>query len=158
MPFVDNLRALGVDAFFDLIDRAQMQERKDVFDYDMIAGRFVLPLSPSVEMRSLYASATAEQDGSYNLSGVQDPVVDALIERVIEAQDRETMTARVHALDRVLRSKHIWVPNWNKGEHWLAYWDVFGRPEIKPPYERGVDFWWFDQAKYDDLVAAGALR
>ena len=68
------------------------------------------------------------------------------------------MEAHVRALDRVLRAKHIWVSNWTKGEHWVAYWDVFGRPDIKPPYVRGEDYWWFDQAKYDALVAAGALR
>ncbi|MEM9032659.1 MAG: extracellular solute-binding protein [Pseudomonadota bacterium] len=158
IPFVENLKTLGVDASHELIDAAQMQERQEVFDYDMIPGRFVLPLSPSVEMRSLYGSATADQNGSYNLSGLKDPVVDALINRVIEAGDRATMTARVHALDRVLRAKHIWVPNWNKGEHWLAYWDIFGRPDIKPPYDRGIDFWWFDQEKFDALRAAGALR
>ncbi len=51
-----------------------------------------------------------------------------------------------------------WVPNWFKGSHWIAYWDVFGKPETKPPYDRGIDYWWFEQEKYDALVAAGALR
>ncbi len=77
---------------------------------------------------------------------------------MIEAQDRETLDIRVKALDRVLRDKIIWVPNWSKGSHWIAYWDVFGRPEIKPPYDRGIDYWWWEQVKYDALVAAGALR
>ena len=158
IPFVENLKKLGIDAQNVLIDSAQMEQRQKVFDYDMTVARFVLPLSPSVEMRTLYSSATADQEGSFNLTGLKDPVVDALIERIIEASDRETMTARVHALDRVLRAKHIWVPNWNKGEHWLAYWDIFGRPETKPAYDRGIDYWWFDQAKYDALKAAGALR
>ena len=58
----------------------------------------------------------------------------------------------------MLRDKIIWVPNWYKGSHWIAYWDVFGHPDEKPPYDRGTDYWWFDQAKYDALVAAGALR
>ena len=158
IPFVENLKKLGVRAENVLIDAAQMEERQKVFDYDMTVARFVLPLSPSVEMRTLYGSSTADQEGSFNLTGLKDPVVDALIERIIEASDRATLTARVHALDRVLRAKHIWVPNWSKGEHWLAYWDIFGRPETKPTYDRGSDYWWFDQAKYDALKAAGALR
>ena len=64
----------------------------------------------------------------------------------------------VRGLDRVLRDKIIWAPNWFKGAHWLAYWDVFGRPEEKPLYDRGVDYWWWDEAKYQALRAEGALR
>ena len=158
IPFIENLKKIGVDAESVLVDSAQMEQRQENFDYDMTVARFVLPLSPSVEMRSLYGSATADQPGSFNLTGLKDPVVDALIDQIIEAGDRETLTARVHALDRVLRSKHLWVPNWTKGEHWLAYWDMFGRPDSKPPYDRGIDYWWFDQAKYDALKASGAIR
>ena len=158
IPFVENLKRLGVDAKNDLIDAAQMQERQERFDYDMTVARFVLPLSPSIELRTFYGSASADQPGSFNLTGLKDPVVDALIAKIIESGDRETLDARVKALDRVLRAKHIWVPNWSKGTHWLAFWDVFGRPEVKPPYERGVDYWWFDQAKYDALRDVGALR
>ena len=158
IPFVENLKRLGVDAESVLVDAAQMEERQENFDYDMTVARFVLPLSPSIEMRTLYGSASADQPGSYNLTGLKDPVVDDLIDRVIEAADRETLNARVKALDRVLRAKHLWVPNWSKGTHWLAYWDIFGRPEEKPPYDRGVDYWWVDQGKLDALKAAGALR
>ena len=47
---------------------------------------------------------------------------------------------------------HLWVPNWTKGSHTIAYWDIYGRPPEKPPYARGViDLWWQDQAKYDGL-------
>ena len=158
LPFIENLRLIGIDATWTLIDSAQYEERQENFDYDMIIGRFSLPSSPSVEVYTLFGSEAADRPGSYNYTGLKDPVVDALIEKVIEAKDRETMTARVKALDRVLRDRIIWVPNWYKGTHWLAYWDVFGFPEVKPPYDRGTDYWWFDQSKYDALVAAGALR
>jgi microcin C transport system substrate-binding protein len=158
LPYVENLRLIGVDASFELIDPAEFQERRENFDYDIITTRFVLPLSPSVELRNLFGSKSADAPGSFNVSGVSDPVVDAMIEQVIAAADRETLDIRVKALDRVLRDKLIWVPNWFKGSHWIAYWDVFGRPEAKPPYDRGIDYWWWEQGKYDALVAAGALR
>jgi microcin C transport system substrate-binding protein len=158
IPYIDNLRAIGVDARYTLVDFAQYEQRQEDFDYDIVVGRFVLPLSPSIELRELFGSESAGRPGTFNLSGLADPVVDEIIERVIEAEDRETLTTRVRALDLVLRAMHIWAPNWYKGTHWLAYWDVFGRPETKPPYDRGVDYWWFDQAKFDALRAAGALR
>jgi microcin C transport system substrate-binding protein len=36
---------------------------------------------------------------------------------------------------------------WYKGSHWLAYWNRFGRPETKPKYDRGLDTWWYDEAR-----------
>jgi microcin C transport system substrate-binding protein len=157
-PFVANLRRIGIDASYNQIDAAQMQQRQDDFDYDVVPGRFSMSLSPSLELRQLFSSAAAEANGSANLSGIADPVVDALIERVLASESREELDARVRALDRVLRSKHVWVPHWYSGQFLIAYWDVFGRPETKPPYSRGDAYWWFDQAKYDRLKAEGALR
>jgi microcin C transport system substrate-binding protein len=157
-PFVANLRAIGIDARYRLIDPAQMQERQKYFDYDIIPGRFVMSLSPSIELRELFGSDSADTPGTANLSGIGDPVVDALIEKVIQADSREQLDVRARALDRVLRAKQIWVPNWSKAAYWVAYWDVFGRPAENPPYARGDSYWWFDQAKYDKLKAEGALR
>ncbi len=156
LPYVDNLRAIGVDATLNTIDPAQYEERQEVFDYDLVSGRFVLPLSPSVELRQLFASESAAEPGTYNLSGLADPVVDALIEEIIAAPDRDALEDRVRALDRVLRDRILWVPNWYKGTHWIAYWDVFGRPDEKPPYDRGTDYWWWDADKADLLRRAGA--
>ena len=157
-PFVANLRRIGIDARYNQVDAAQMQERQKNFDYDITPGRLVMSLSPSIELRSLLGSAGAETPGTLNLAGVADPVVDGLIEHIINATTREEMEGRVKALDRVLRAKQIWVPNWTKASHWVAHWDVFGRPEIAPTYARGDAYWWFDQEKYDALVAEGALR
>jgi microcin C transport system substrate-binding protein len=156
LPYVENLRAIGVDASLNTIDPAQYEERQEVFDYDIVSGRFVLALSPSVELRQLFGSEAAGQSGTFNLSGLADPTIDALIEEVIAAPDRAALETRVKALDRVLRDRVIWVPNWYKGTHWIAYWEVFGRPEAKPPYDRGTDFWWWDAEKADLLRRAGA--
>jgi len=158
LPFLENLKLLGIDAKWELVDPAQYEQRQEDFDYDVVIGRFALSLSPSVELNTLFGSESADRPGTFNLSGLKDPVVDALIDQVIAAEDRETLTVRVKALDRVLRDRLIWVPNWYKGSHWIAYWDVFGFPDEKPPFDRGTDYWWFDQEKYDALVAAGALR
>jgi microcin C transport system substrate-binding protein len=149
---------VGIDARYAFVDPAQMQQRQEDFDYDIVPGRLVMSLSPSIELRSIFGSQGATNPGTLNLAGVADPVVDALIEDVIASDTREQMEARVRALDRVLRHKQIWVPNWSKGTYWVAYWDVFGRPDVTPPYSRGDAFWWWDEAKYERLRAEGALR
>ena len=157
-PYVTNLRRIGVDARFVKVDSAQMQERQKTFNYDLMPGRFVMSMSPSVELRQLFSSDAADAQGSANLSGIADPVVDALVEEVIGAKSREELDARAQALDRVLRAKQIWVPNWYSGKFLIAYWDIYGRPDQPPPYSRGDAYWWFDQAKFDKLKAEGALR
>lgn len=157
-PFVDNLRKIGVDARYTLVDAAQIQQRQEDFVYDILPARLSMSLSPSIELRLLFGSESAEAKGSYNLSGVKDPGVDALIEEIIASKTREDMEARVRALDRLLRHMQIWVPNWSKAAYWIAYWDVFGFPEKPPAFSRGDEAWWFDQAKYDKLRAEGALR
>ena len=51
-------------------------------------------------------------------------------------------------MDRVLRDRHYWVPQWSKASHTLAYKDKFGFPETKPLLARGIyDTWWVDPAK-----------
>ncbi|CAN5747749.1 extracellular solute-binding protein [soil metagenome] len=157
-PYVENLRRIGIDARQTRVDAAQMQQRTEEFNFDLRPARYVMSLSPSLELRQFFSSDSAESPGSPNLSGVSDPVVDELIELVIAAEDRETVEVRVAALDRVLRSMHIWVPQWYSGYHRLAYWDVFGKPDEKPPFSRGDAYWWFDEEKHQALQAAGALR
>ena len=157
-PFVQNLRQIGVDASLRMVDSAQMEERQKNHDYDILPGRLVMSMAPSLELRTIYGTQGAEAAGSYNLSGVADPAVDGIIELIIAAKTREELDGRVRALDRVLRAMQIWVPNWSKGSYWLAYWDVFGKPDQPPLYSRGDSYWWFDQAKYDKLKAQGALR
>jgi len=158
LPFIENMKAAGIDAVYTKVDFAQYQQRQEDFDYDIVAGRLVLPLNPSVELGTIFGSRSVDAPGSLNFSGVGNETVDAMIEGIIAADTREEMETRVRALDRVLRAMHIWVPNWYKGTHWIAYWDVFRKPEAKPPYDRGIDTWWFDQVRYDALRDAGALR
>jgi microcin C transport system substrate-binding protein len=157
-PYVDNLRSLGIDARINRVDAAQMQQRQDDFDYDIVTGRFVMSLTPSIELRQLFSSQSADAKGGVNLTGLADPVVDALIELVIASSTRAEVEVRSRALDRVLRAKHIWVPQWYSGQYLIAYWDIFGRPPENMPYARGDALWWMDDAKLGALKAQGALR
>ena len=136
-----------------------MQERQKRFDYDIIPGRLVMSLSPSIELRAALRLRSADTPGTLNFSGVADPVVDALIEKVIAAKSREEMRRRgcARSTGCCARSRSG-CRTGTKADYWVAYWDVFGRPDQPPPYSRGDSFWWFDQAKYDKLKAEGALR
>ncbi|MGB0087807.1 MAG: ABC transporter substrate-binding protein, partial [Rhodomicrobiaceae bacterium] len=101
--------------------------------------------TPGPEIKNFWGSEAARTKGSFNLPGIADPVVDALIDRMLQAKSRDELRAAAHALDRVLRAGHYWVPQWYKPVHTLAFWERFSRPQTKPKYERGVeDTWWYD--------------
>lgn len=147
---IKNLRILGVDARFRLVDSAQYQDRMKNYDFDLIVQRYSMSLTPGIEIRSYWSSAFADVAGGRNLSGIADPAVDALIEKVIVAATPEEQVSAARALDRVLRAGHYWIPQWYKASHHLAFWDIYDRPAQKPDYERGVlRSWWTDRDKAD---------
>ncbi len=147
-PYIKNLQAIGVGASIRRVDSAQYQRRVKAYDFDVVTQRFVLRLTPGIEMRNYWASENADVDGSVNLAGIKDPVIDALIDKVVDAKSRDELVAATRAIDRVLRAGHYWVPQWYKASHHIAYWDKYSRPETKPKYARGApDTWWYDAAK-----------
>ena len=148
LPYVKNLEALGISASVRRIDPAQYERRVKSFDFDVVTTRYVLRLTPGTEMRNFWGSEAAKTEGSFNLAGISQPAIDALIARAVEAKSREELLTATRALDRVLRAGHYWVPQWYKAAHNLAYWDKFQRPALKPRYDRGIiDSWWYDADK-----------
>jgi microcin C transport system substrate-binding protein len=147
-PYVKNLNALGIATAIRRIDQAQYERRRKSYDYDVLSARFVISLTPGPEVKNLWSSEAAKNDGSFNLAGIQSPVVDALIGKITEAKSRAELLTATRALDRVLRAGQYWVPQWFKAAHNIAHWDKFGRPATKPLYDRGIiDTWWYDAEK-----------
>ncbi len=147
-PYVRNLKRIGIDARVRRVDAAQYVERIKRFDFDISTRRFIMRLTPGAELNNYFGSRAAKLDGSVNLAGISDPVIDALIVKVLEAKTRSNLIAATRALDRVLRAGHYWVPHWYKAAHHIAFWNRYSWPEVKPKYDRGVlDTWWYDAAK-----------
>ena len=154
LPFVKNLERLGITANVRTVDSAQEQKREESFDFDLTVSVFGQSLSPGKEQRDFWHSATADVQGSRNLMGVKDPVVDELIDLIIAAPDREQLIARTRALDRVLLWGHYVVPQFHSGMWYLAHWDKFSRPPKLAKYSPGFpDTWWYDSGKASALAA-----
>jgi microcin C transport system substrate-binding protein len=148
MPFIKNLRTLGIEANLRVVDPVQYRKRVDDFDFDLTIQRFSFSSTPGDSLRSYFSSQAASMKGSQNLAGISDPVIDALIDKIIAADSRNSLVTACRVLDRVIRTGRYWVPHWYKASHWLAYWDVFGRPATKPRYARGIpETWWYDRDK-----------
>lgn len=142
-PFVQNLKRMGIEANIRVVDAAQYQNRMDSFDFDMTVGTFGQSNSPGNEQRDYWHSEKAAENGSRNLIGISDPVVDALIDEIIKAPNRQELVTRTRALDRVLLWNYYVVPHWHIDYFRLAYWDRFGQPSAAPPYGLAIpDTWW----------------
>jgi len=156
MPFIKNLATLGIDATLRIVDPVQYRKRVDDFDFDITVQRFGFSTTPGDSLRTYFSSQAAAIKGSQNVAGISDPVIDALINEIIAAKTRQELTFACRALDRVIRAGRYWIPHWYKASHWIAYWDVFGRPATKPRFSRGIPAtWWYDQAKAAKLDRAG---
>jgi microcin C transport system substrate-binding protein len=148
MPFIKNLATLGIDATLRVVDPVQFRKRTDEFDFDVTVQRFNFSTTPGDSLRSYFTSQSATMNGSQNLAGIADPVVDALVEKILQAETRGELTIACRALDRVIRAGRYWVPHWYLAAHRIAYWDVFGFPPKKPAFTRGApETWWYDQEK-----------
>ena len=153
-PYIENLKKIGVNASARLVDPAQYERRMKSFDFDMTTQRYSLRLTPGVELRTYWGSEASGMDGSFNLAGIKDPVLDALIDKVVGAKSRTDLIAATRAIDRVLRASHYWVPHWYKASHNVAYWDKYSRPVTKAKYDPGIlETWWFDSKKAEALAA-----
>ena len=156
MPYIKNLATLGIDARLRMVDPVQAQQRRNDFDYDIVIQRFGFSATPGDSLRSYFSSEAAGLKGSQNLAGIADPAIDAMIDRIIAANSRAALTIACRALDRLIRAGRYWIPHWYKASHWIAYWDIFGRPPTKPRYARGVlETWWHDRNKASKMEQSG---
>jgi len=145
-PFARNLAKLGIEMKYRTVDPSLYTRRIRAFEYDMVVGSFPESMSPGNELRNMFHSASVDKKGSRNLIGVNDSVVDALVDKVIFAINREELIIACRALDRVLLQGNYLVPNWYINTHRVAYWDKFKRPDKTPLYYNPIGWarstWW----------------
>ncbi len=140
------LERLGVEMTVRTVDDSQYENRLRNWDFDIIVASWAQSLSPGNEQRAYWGSQAADQPGSRNYVGIKNPAIDALIDRIIFAKDREELVAATRAMDRVLLWNHYVMPQWTYGKTRSARWDRFGRPEKMPAYGLSAfpTIWWWD--------------
>lgn len=146
---IQNLRRLGVDAGIRLIDPAQYNARLMDYDFDMTMFAISFTATPTAEgLDQVFSTRSAEIPGTRNLPGAKVEIYDELLERLAQAQSRDELITVMKVMDRVLRARLDWIPNWYSANHLVAYWDMFGFKEPKPDYGWPVEsLWWYDEEK-----------
>ena len=153
LPFTRNLERMGITARVRTVDNAQYQKRMETFDYDMAVVAFGESLSPGNEQRDFWGSLAAGEQGSRNLIGIKNKVVDDLIEELVHAPDRASLVAHTHALDRVLQYGYYLIPHYHIAAFRVAHWDKFRRPSVSPKYAVGMETWWIDPGAEQSVEA-----
>ena len=145
-PWAHNLKKLGITVRYRTVDLSLYERRMRTFDFDMMVASFSQSQSPGNELFNLWYSTSAKQEGSNNIIGISDPVVDALIKAVVYSRNRAELVAATRALDRVLLYGEYLVPNWYIDVHRVAYWDKFKYPKTSPLYYDAESWvlssWW----------------
>ncbi|WP_018184799.1 extracellular solute-binding protein [Kaistia granuli] len=155
-PLIENLKAIGIPSSMRMVDAAQYQSRKNAFDFDIMAHRIMFDATPIDGIEQIFGSVSADLPSGSNLAGLKHPVVDALVARAANVQNRAELVTLMRGLDRVLRSLHIWFPAWLSEAHRVAVWDKFGWPETKPDYGFSPEMtWWQDPERAAAIGKAG---
>lgn len=147
MPFIRNLKRLGITVNIRHVDVPQYIERMRSKDFDMTTNVLPQSLNPGNEQAQFWSSASADQPGNYNYAGIKNAVIDDAITKVIQAPDRQQLVIRTKVLDRLLRAGYYQIPTYGKGGNWYAYWNMYEQPKIKPKLAVGFDFWWSNPQK-----------
>lgn len=142
------LERLGVTLTADVVDSAQFVERQRAFDFDLTFFRRAMSLSPGNEQYLYWGSASADQEGSRNLTGVSDPAVDAMIDAMLISKSREDFIAAARALDRLLTAGRYVIPIWQYSEGRIAHVKELKFPQTLPVSGDGIGYmpevWWYE--------------
>jgi peptide/nickel transport system substrate-binding protein len=144
LTFARALKQVGIEARIRQVDSAQYQRRKQTYDFDMIQYFWPVSLSPGNEQSFRWGSEAAVTEGSFNYPGVKSAGVDAMIEALLKAEDRDGFVSAVRALDRILLSGDYVIPLYHLPRQWVAHWNDLKRPDMTPLYGYQIDAWWLE--------------
>ena len=151
LAYQETLKKLGITMTIRTVDSSQYQARMLNYDFDMIKNSWRVSLSPGNEQQFYWGSEVGKKNGSKNYAGVNSPVIDFLIEKIIGAKTREELTTAIHALDRVLLWGHYVIPLYHSSVDRIAYWNFLEYPKDIPLYGIVIESWWSNLKKAEQL-------
>ncbi|MEM5500880.1 extracellular solute-binding protein [Ahrensia kielensis] len=137
--------AVGINVGIRAVDDAQFQKRRQTWDYDMVAGALSASLSPGAEQIWRWGSQSVEPEGTFNYSGGSSAGIDAMIDALVNAREREDFAAAVRAYDRLLMSGHYVIPLYHLSEKRVAHRLRIKQPDYSPLYGYQLPTWWIEE-------------
>ncbi len=144
--FARNLQKIGIKMDYRIIDQALYRGKIQRFDFDMTTMRYGQKQSPGNELMNRWHSSSADIEGSSNHAGIKNPVIDDILQKLINTQDRDELIHYARVIDRILLNEHYIIPQWFIPYHRVAFWDKFQYPDIMPKFYQDKDwviqYWW----------------
>ncbi|WP_434534001.1 extracellular solute-binding protein [Acinetobacter rudis] len=147
LPFIRNAKKLGIQIDLRVVDLPQYMERMRKHDFDITALVMPQSISPGNEQAQMWGSRAADEAGNYNYAGIKNPVLDELIEKLVQSPNREQQVLYTRVIDRVLRAGYYQIMTYNNAFNWYASWDMYQQPLRSPQLSTGIDYWWVDPVK-----------
>lgn len=144
--FYLNIKRLGVVVEFRNNDPSIDRENLRNFEFDFTSIALRESRTPGPELLRSFHSKDAATKGSENLLGLSSPVVDNLIEHILNAGSQSELETAAHAFDRVMMH-HAYVLPWRYLEnHYTIRHRRLKRPEKLPEYYGAQEWvlgqWW----------------
>ncbi len=157
-PLVQDLQRLGVDASLKRIDTQSWISRLRDRNFDITSISYSNSFYPGEEQRRRWGADFADVPLSWNLTAMQNPVVDGIIDGLLASVTYEELAAHARALDYVLKWDYPGLFEWYIDINRFLYWDRFGKPDTAPAYGLGLSSWWLDPAKDARVRDAGYYK
>ena len=141
-PFAQNLNKLGIEASIKLTDSSQYKRRIHDFDFDIIISSFPQSVIPSNEQILMWHSSFVNTIGGHNLAGINNPIIDEIVQRIPNINNDQELKNNMHALDRILSWQYYIIPQWHADSFRIVHWDKFRKPNKHSDYDIGIDTWW----------------
>lgn len=145
LPFIENLKKIGIKMTFRNLEVNVFKNRLDNFDFEMAILGVRMSNLPGNELKELWGSSNADVKGSYNYMGIKNKVLDELINIIISSKNREEYLASIKALDRVIMFNYYFIPHWYSPHNRVAYRKGFKHPQTKIPVGFNPHIWWEDK-------------
>ena len=145
LNYQDMLNAVGIALSIRQLDSAQYTKRKRAFNYDMIINSWYFSLSPGNEQSLYWTSEAAKTPDSRNYMGVQEPVIDDIVNVIATTLDEQKLTDATRSLARLFASGYYTIPLYHAPEQWVLHWDYLHMPKTASWYGSLAETWWYEQ-------------
>ncbi|CAE7594120.1 unnamed protein product [Symbiodinium microadriaticum] len=145
LTYAKALQQIGMTVKIRTVDSSQFEERRRIYDFDAVLHRWGQSLSPGNEQAFYWGTASRDQLGTRNYFGIQEPLIDFLIDRMVKAESREDLVAATHLLDRILMGGAYVVPLYHSPKKRYVMNARLRAPNRLPMFGLYINDWWFER-------------
>ena len=145
LAYAEQLKRLGIKAKVRLVESAQYISLRREGRAEAVSGSLAMSMPPGIEVPTYLSS---KGRGPENFANLTSPVVDTLIDHLLNATSWPEFKVAGRAVDRVLYWQFYFIPMRVLDAQRIVMWNKYARPDTKSRDFRGFPTtWWWDAGK-----------